>query len=62
MMLPRVGLDPVMLQTLDITKNAEGAAPLAAGQANLERRMRSKVKSNSRNALGAGKIDNPIQE
>jgi hypothetical protein len=52
MTLPRVALDPVMLQTLDINseKAAQRAAPLALGQGNLERESQAMVKSNSRNA------------
>lgn len=47
MMLPRVTLAPVILQTLDIRceKVAQGAVHPAIGQANLERLSRAMVKS-----------------
>jgi hypothetical protein len=50
MTLPRVALDPVMVQTFDITceKAAQPAAPRLLGQANLEQGMRAAVKFISR--------------
>jgi hypothetical protein len=55
MMLPRVARAPVMVQIFDIReKAAKGAAPIAPGQANLERLRNRLVKLYSRNLLGHG--------